>query len=430
MVLAAGHWIEYKNGKIEIRPYYRLDYTSETNSDVESLSKDLFANLRRSVRQDLTGRAAKQTGAFLSGGLDSSTVLGLATEALGEPIKSFTTSFETEAFDEFAYAAIAARHFQSPHTSCSVGPSETADFIPKIAEIYDEPFGNSSAVPTYYCARAARDSGVTVMLAGDGGDELFAGNERYVLQQKFALYGKLPSPLRAALEGMIRAVPSGFQLELIAKARGYIRRAALPMPERLETYNPLQPGSLKAIFEPDFLAAIDAGDSLEILRMLYRRCDSPSLLRRMMHLDLQLTLADNDLRKVVQMCELAGVQARFPFLDEGVVEFAARIPPELLIRRWHLRHFYKQAMRGFLPEEAIKKRKHGFALPFRIWMEQKGHLRDLISDTLSQHKRRGIVSPHHLDVIIDDWDAEEAKIYAPFVWSLVILELWLQKRGL
>ena len=128
--------------------------------------------------------------------------------------------------------------------------------------------------------------------------------------------------------------------------------------------------------------------------------------------------------------ELAGIRVRFPFLHEGVVEFAAGIPPELLIRRWHLRHFYKQAMRGFLPKETIEKEKHGCALPFRIWMERKGPLRDLIGDTLSQHKRRGIVNSGYLDTIIDGWDAEEARIYAPFVWSLTILELWLQKRRL
>jgi asparagine synthase (glutamine-hydrolysing) len=150
----------------------------------------------------------------------------------------------------------------------------------------------------------------------------------------------------------------------------------------------------------------------------------------MMHLDLQLTLADNDLRKVIQMCELAGVEAKFPFLHEGVVEFAACIPPELLIHRWRLRYFYKQAMRSFLPKQTIEKEKHGFALPFRIWMGRKGPLRDLVGDTLSQHNRRGIVNPAYLDSIIDEWDAEEARIYAPFVWSLTILELWLQKRGL
>jgi asparagine synthase (glutamine-hydrolysing) len=428
--LLPGHYITYSNEKIEVRPYFKLQYDHAADRDCDSLSKELFENLRRSVRQNLTDCVPEQTGVFLSGGLDSSTVLGLATEALGKPIKSFTTSFDTEAFNEFAYAANAAEHFKSPHTGCPVSSSETADLIPKIAEVYDEPFGNSSAVPTYYCAKVARDHGVAVMLAGDGGDELFAGNERYVLQQKLALYSNLPSPLRAALEGLIKAVPSSFQPGLMTKARGYVSRAKIPMPERLQTYNLLQPGILVSIFEGDFLSSIDPNHALETLQTLYRRYDSPSLLHRMMHLDLQLTLADNDLRKVIQMCELAGVEAKFPFLHEGVVEFAACIPPELLIHRWRLRYFYKQAMRSFLPKETIEKEKHGFALPFRIWMERKGPLRDLIGDTLSQHKRRGIVNPAYLDSIIDDWDAEEARIYAPFVWSLTILELWLQKRRL
>ena len=428
--LLPGHYLLFENGRISTRPYYGLRYDRQNTGSLSGLTEELFARLRTSMRQTLQDRDAEQIGAFLSGGLDSSTVLGLANEALGQPIKSFTSHFEAEAFDELSFAKIAASHFGSPHNARTITPSETAALLPKIAEAYDEPFGNSSAVPAYYCAEAARDQGVSIMLAGDGGDELFAGNERYVLHQKLAIYGALPSPVRALVDGLMSTIPYNSGLDLLRKARGYVEKAKVPMPEQLEVYNPLQAGRLATIFEPDFLAAVDPEGPLETLRSLYAGCDSPSLLRRIMHLDLQLTLADNDLRKVTRMCEMAGVQVRFPFLDEALVDFAAQIPPELLIRRWRLRYFYKKAMRGFLPKETIEKNKHGFALPFRVWMENANLLRDLVGDTLIDLKGRRIVKSSYLDAIIDHWDPEEAKMYAPIIWGLTVLELWLQRRNL
>lgn len=426
--LLPGEYLVFHKGQLERDFYFQLSYGSDFSRSLDSLSEELFERLDDSVRGSLGSWEPNKLGVFLSGGLDSSTILGMATQAQAQPVKSFTISFEADEYDELHYASAAARHFASPHATYKVTPAETADLISQIARVYDEPFGNSSAVPTYFCAHLARENGVTLLLAGDGGDELFAGNARYVLQQKFELYSRLPSQARTLIESVLSALPAHTSLSLIRKMQGYVRRARIPMPERLETYNYLESRDLGEVFDPEFLSAIDTDGARQTLRTIYDRSDATSLLQRMLQLDLQLALADNDLRKVTGMCEAVGVSVRFPFLQEDLVEYAASIPPDILISHFRIRHFFKNAMGNYLPPETIKKEKQGFGLPFRLWALEPGVLRDLLGDTLNGFRRRHVVREDFLDGLLSRWNTEDAKIYGQFVWCLVILENWLQVR--
>src|SRR5208282_1336410 len=162
-------------------------------------------------------------------------------------------------------------------------PDDVVDAIPIIARAYDEPFGNDSAVPTYFCAKMAREDGVEVMLAGDGGDEIFGGNARYAKQKLFEAYGRIPGPLRRALiESLAFSLPGSDRIAPLRKLRSYIRQASIPLPDRLETYNFLQLSPFDTVFEPDFLTTVDVNEPLAMLREVYRSTNSTSPINRMM----------------------------------------------------------------------------------------------------------------------------------------------------
>ncbi|HSK41654.1 MAG TPA: asparagine synthase C-terminal domain-containing protein [Arenibaculum sp.] len=425
--LQPAQFVHWRRGTVRTDFYWTMAY-GDAPDDLATLGRELMERLDRAVA-DAMGGVDETLGVFLSGGLDSSTVAGLAARRRGAKVSCFTIGFDDDEFDERRYAGIAARHFGTPHIQYTVSAADTARVLEKVATAYDEPFGNSSCIPTYFCARLAREHGVKVMLAGDGGDELFAGNARYALQLRFDQYRRVPAVLRSMLEPALMRLPLAGGPTPLRRIQGYVRRAREPMPNRMETYSYLHSGSRARVFAPDFLDAVDPDGPIEVMRAVYRRGTDPSLLRLMLHYDLQVTLADNDLRKVGRMCDLAGVGVRFPFLDDRVVAFSGTVPPELLIRRGRLRHFYKEVMKDFLPAEIIAKEKHGFGLPFRIWMRRPGPLRDLVGDVLGSFKKRRLVRGDFIDDLLGGWDAEEAKLYGQLAWYMVALELWLGRPG-
>ncbi|MEJ2687512.1 MAG: asparagine synthase C-terminal domain-containing protein, partial [Gammaproteobacteria bacterium] len=317
-------------------------------------------------------------GAFLSGGTDSSTVAGMLARTSMDTTHTYSIGFDAAGYDEIEYARIASRHFGTEAHEYYVTPQDVTNAVPLIAAAYDEPFGNASAVPTYYCARNAHAHGTAVLLAGDGGDELFAGNARYARQLIFEQYAKLPGILRKGLlEPIAFGVPGLERIPPVRKLRSYIEQARIPLPDRLETYNFFHRTSPADILESDFLQTVDTSLPLAGLREVYTRTSDPHPLYGMLHLDLKITLADNDLRKVNRMCELADVEVRYPLLDEAVVGFSAQLPPALLLRQLKLRYFFKQALADFLPPEVLNKSNHGFGLPFGIWLREYAPLRTL-----------------------------------------------------
>ncbi|MBS0175599.1 MAG: hypothetical protein JSR64_16280, partial [Nitrospira sp.] len=290
------------------------------------------------------------------------------------------------------------------------------------------PFGNASAAPTYFCAKLAKKSGMEVVLAGDGGDEFFGGNARYAKQGVFEQYYALPPALRRVVEPLILNFPLGSSLWPVRKAQSYVRQARIPLPDRLETYNFLHRDPLAEIFEPAFLGEIDADRPLALMREAYFRCTSPEPVERMMHLDHKFTLADNDLRKVSRMCEAAGIEVRFPFLDDDLVAYSGTISTAQKVSGGKLRVLFKDALRGFLPDETIAKSKHGFGLPFGVWLNSHGELQTLARDALGSLAHRGIVQPLYLEKIRREHAAGHASYYGVMIWVLVQLELWLQQN--
>jgi len=391
------------------------------------LKSQLHGALHESVERSIADGGS--IGAFLSGGLDSSTVAGMLTRVGDRPAQTFSIGFGYPDYDELHYARIVNAHFGCQGHEYVIRGSDIVTAFARIAGAYDEPFGNASALPTYYCAELARDHGVTTLLAGDGGDELFAGNSRYVEQQVFERYGLIPSWLRRyVLEPALLGRFAPTSLPLIRKAASYVRQSIMPLPDRLERWNLLIRQGFSEVLSADFLAAVKPESVFERMREVWESTPSDDYLHRMLYYDWQYTLADNDLRKVGTMCALAGVRVSYPMLHPAVVEMSTRVPPSIMMPRGQLRHFYKQAMQGFLPDAVITKKKHGFGLPFGLWLNESSELRQLIFDNLSSLRQRHILRPEFLDRLIRLHGEEDSRYYGVFVWVTAMLEQWMREH--
>jgi asparagine synthase (glutamine-hydrolysing) len=427
--LQPGECVAFGNGREERRFYWRLTYRDEGTGSLSSLEERLRATLKAAVGRCLGGDG--RLGAFLSGGTDSSTVATMLAQLTREPPRTYSMGFAWEGFDEMKYARITARHLGAQAKEYYVTPQDIVDAIPVIARAYDEPFGNDSAAPTYVCARLARQDGIDVLLAGDGGDEIFGGNTRYAKQKLFEAYFRIPGSLRRGLlEPLAFAVPGHEHIAPLRKLGSYIRQAAIPLPDRLESYNFLNRTPLTQIFEPDFLAQVDTEAPLAVLREAYARTASSSPVNRMMHLDLKITLADNDLRKVSRMCDVAGVEVRYPMLDDELVELSGEIPADLKVKGFQLRWFFKRALRDVLPAETIAKTKHGFGMPFGLWLKSHGALGSLVNGSLDAFRKRGILRGDYIDVVRRSHQADHATYFGIMIWVIAMLECWLAERRL
>ena len=426
--LPPGYCLRFDANGAKVEAYWQAAYRENDERRFEDLRKEFLDTTRAAVRRSIGAVAPEKVGAFLSGGTDSSTIAGMLGEATGLPANTYSIGFDAAGFDEMEYARIAAKHFATNHHEYYISPDDLADSIPLVAAAYDQPFGNSSALPAYYCARMARRDGIELMLGGDGGDELFGGNTRYAKQRVFGYYESLPGWTRSALSLALNPKAMGLP-PVIRKARSYVQQASVPMPERLQTYNLLTRLGYGEVFDPGFLAQVDIHRPLAQLRAEYARCNARSLINRMLAFDLKTTLADNDLPKVVTTCELAGVGAAFPFLDDDVVEFSARLKPEYKLKGLKLRWFFKEALRGFLPDAILSKQKHGFGLPFGLWVGQHPRLRDLAFGSLDSLSKRGIVRPSFVDRLTGEFMTEAPGYYGEMVWILMMLEQWLAAKS-
>jgi asparagine synthase (glutamine-hydrolysing) len=424
--LQPGQYALFQNGKLETNFYWKLNYADSGTSNFALRKERLKELLQAAVKRAVTDG---KVGTFLSGGTDSSTVAGILTEVLHKPADTFSMGFAAEGYDEMEFARITSRHFGTRAHEYYVTAQDVVDAIPLIARAYDEPFGNASAVPTYCCAKLAKEQGIRLMLAGDGGDEIFGGNERYAKQKIFEAYSIIPAMLRnGLLEPFMLGIPGIDRIPLLGKIKSYILQAKVPLPDRLESYNFLHRASLNQIFTADYLAQVNHQQPIALLRAEYGRTNASSATNRMLHLDLKFTLADNDLRKVSRMCELAGVAVHYPLLDEDIVTFAAQLPPLLKVKGLKLRYFFKEALSDFLPHETITKSKQGFGLPFGVWMQTYPPLKELAYDSLTSLRKRGYLRPEYLDGLIEQHRSEHEAYYGVMIWVLMMLEQWLQQH--
>jgi asparagine synthase (glutamine-hydrolysing) len=425
--LSCAELLEFKSNTISKDTYYVPTF-SQSDVDVKDYSKRLFNSLESSVKDRVSGLSANSVGAFLSGGLDSSTVSGMLSKSFpDEQANTFTIGFNAEGYDESGYAKIVADHFKTKHHVYYVTPEDVVSSLPEIAAYYDEPFGNSSALPAYHCAKYAHEQGVRVMLAGDGGDEFFAGNERYAKQKVFELYYKIPAPLRKLLlEIPLDKVSEEHPITLLRKAASYVRQAKIGLPNRLYTYNFLHRIDPQSVFNESLLQAVNQQTPLNEINKRYNLPKDADSLSRMLFLDWKFTLADNDLVKVTNMCHKAGIDVRYPMLDDRLIDLSTKIPSNVKLPGHQLRHFYKETTKGFLPDATINKSKQGFGLPFGHWLSTNKQLKDMAYENVLGLSSAGFFKKEFLQNAIKLHQQGDANsYYGELIWILSMLNMWI-----
>ena len=421
--LEPGCWLKFGDKGATSTVVYSPEFNT-AQTDAEPLLAECLEQIDHAVGNEVT----EDCGAFLSGGLDSSTVAGMLArhkdKAAGEA-RTFSIGFRADDYDETPYAQITANHFSTKHEVLYLEPDDAAKEFVRVAQYFDEPFGNSSSLAAYFCAKFAKEKGVNKLLAGDGGDELFAGNERYAKQKQFELYFRVPSALRSLTTWLFTKTFLN-KLPGFKKVASYIRQANVRLPGRLHTYNFVQLLGAETIFNKEFLASVDPQQPIRQLETRYSQAKSTDAVDQMLYLDWKFTLADNDLVKVSKMCELAGVEVAYPLLDKSIIDFSCRVPAEVKLPGYKLRDFYKRACKGFLADDTLTKSKHGFGLPFGVWIKENKTLETTAIDALNAFRKRKIVSDDLIEKALEAHKNVHASYYGELIWIMVVLELWLQ----
>lgn len=425
--LRPGTYVELEAGHLTEHQYWDLEFPENDSENVSYWSRELRERMRLAVCRSLEQCRQEETGCYLSGGTDSSSVVAFTSE-VHKPAQSFSIAFSESAFNEIEFARTAATAFGTRHFEKFLTSQEACDAIYEIVDYYDEPFANSSAIGSYHCAKLARENGVTTLLAGDGGDELFAGNQRYARDAYFSLYGNLPAWLRrSVIEPIVGRLPlNGGKLSL---PRKYVRRAAIPNPRRMLSYGFFLSAAPDEIFEPGFLSQTGIDNWLSIPEVHFARARATSELNRILYTDVKMTLADNDLRKVSGTAEMAGVNVRYPMLDDRLAEFSGEIPATLKLKGFEKRYIFKQAMKGILPVKILYKKKHGFGVPLAQWLLQNSRMKELVRDTMEDRttRQRGYFRREFISQLMD-LHKTQPNYYGEIVWYLVALELWHRKH--
>ena len=416
--------VRFTSNRTTERRAWSPDFSEHRRGDLAELRQQFRDAVTTAVRAEAT---SGNVGCFLSGGTDSSTVAGTLKQVTGSAA-TFSIGFDASGYDEMEFARIAAKHFGTDHHEHYVTPAELVAAIPMVARHYDQPFGNSSAVPAFICARMAREHGIRKLLAGDGGDELFGGNTRYARQKVFEAWWRLPASMRAATapmlsNGLTRSIP------LAKKAASYVEQASVPMPARMETYNLLQRFGREQVFTRSFLASVDAAAPGALQAAVYARQSTAPFVDRMLAYDWRFTLADNDLAKVNGTTRLAGIDVGYPLLSDALVDLSLLLGPSDKVRGLRLRHFFKESLADFLPPQIIAKQKHGFGLPVGIWLVRDKAFRELARTSLVSLAGRGIIVSTLVDDLFSRRLEEHAGYYGEMVWILMMLEQWLAARA-
>ena len=423
--LPAGTVLISRDGEIRVRQYWDMQYAPDEPADEAKLCREMEQIVEQAVAANCRNASLEDVGSFLSGGTDSSTVLGMMSRRAKGPVQAFSIGFEEQPFNEMEYAQLAAKTFGARHHTYNVNARDCFDALPRMVRYFDEPFGNSSAIATYFCGRLAAQHGVKVLLAGDGGDELFGGNERYRTDKIFHVYANVPGVLRQGLiEPALALIPgSGGPF---GRAKRYVRRARMAPMERFCSFQFLATHTATEIFEDDFLEQLGNHSFLDIPSRHYAAAPASHHLDRLLYVDLKITLADSDLPKVTCMSEMSGIRARFPFLHRSVAEFSGRVPARLKVKGFEKRYLFKRAFRHLLPPEIIRKKKHGFGIPVADWMRSDPGMRELARDTLlsTRASERGYFKQAFIEDLFRKHETDSTAFYGDTLWTFLVLELW------
>jgi asparagine synthase (glutamine-hydrolysing) len=400
---------------VRVSRYWELEWAPARGRGEDDLAEELRAQLEESVRLHLVSDVP--VGAFLSGGVDSSAVVATMARRGTRPVKTFSIGFTEEDFDELKYARQVSRAFGTEHYELVLEP-DVLSVLDDLAWHLDEPFGDPSAIPTYMVSKLASEH-VTVVLSGDGGDEIFAGYDRYRVEERERRRDRLPAAVRRALGAFARRAPEGM------KGRNFLRHLALDGPARyLDALTFFRRDEQREMFAGDVLPLVSAGDPWREAEAGLARAGG-HWLSALQHQDLNAYLPLDILTKVDRMSMAHSIEARVPLLDHKLIEFAATIPPELSLRNGAGKYLFKRALRGILPDPVLERPKQGFAVPLGRWF--RGRLGEFVRELLLSEtaRRRGVVKPGYVEKLLKRNQGGRDLDFQ--LWTLISFELWARQ---
>ncbi len=423
--LPPGCHLTVRDDVINVKQYWDFDYTTPAAQSDDACNHDAahyIDELRRLLEESVRVRLVAEVplGAFLSGGIDSSTVVALmsriARQENAPRVKTFSIGFHEDSHNELAFARQAARSYDTDHHEFIVTP-DICRVVPELVRHFDEPFADQSAIPTYMVSKLAREH-VTVALSGDGGDELFAGYTRYVVDANRAGFARLPRGIRRkVMQPLSRRLPHG------APGRNYLNNIALdPLDRYLDSISMFTELGRRNLYSSNFRAEV--GESNYVARMFHElaaNVKTGDALDRLLYIDSKTYLPGDILTKVDRMSMAVSLETRAPLLDHKLIDFVTRLPSRLKMRGGETKHILKEAVRPFVSAEIIDRRKQGFGVPVESWINRE--LRDDVRDTLNAQRARGYFDNTHIDLLFAEHERGR-RDHSAQLWTLYMLELW------
>jgi asparagine synthase (glutamine-hydrolysing) len=421
--LLPGHQLTVEPTRTSLHRYWDVHFAPEPTD--ESLAAERIAELL----SDAVGVRLESDvplGVFLSGGLDSSAVVAMMARHAAAPVASASIGFPDPAFDELSYARLAARHFLTDHRDDVIAPG-AAEAVTSLSWYYDEPFGDSSAIPTYYVSRLARQR-VTVALSGDGGDENFAGYRRYYFDvRENRLRDWVPAPLRTPVFGLLGALyPKADVLPQIFRGKTFLSNVArTPWEAYLHSVSGVNEADKARLLGVDTSRALGGYRTADLFRDLYHAADGTDSLSRIQYIDFKTYLPDDILTKVDRASMANSLEVRCPFLDHHLIEYAARLPSSLKLRGRQSKLILRKAVAGLVPDVILQRPKMGFAMPVANWL--RTDLRALVHEhVLTDRSGHGLFAP---ETILGFWREHAAgwRDRTTELWGLLVFNLWYER---
>jgi asparagine synthase (glutamine-hydrolysing) len=418
--LPPAHVLVAEHGRIRTSRYWDLEFSGDGSPARE---REYLEELDHLLREAVGLRLISDVplGAFLSGGIDSSTVVAYMVEASERPPLTIAVGFDQRAYDEVEHAEAVARHLDCEFHALTASP-RVEELLPRLAWHFDEPFADSSAVPTYYVSKAAREL-VTVALSGDGGDELWAGYARHRVEHWEQRVRNALGPAARAAGWLGQALP------LSVKGARSLRHLASNPDQAYalkHAYGMFEPDAKGRLYSGDFRARVNGHDPFAVFRHAYRQCGSPEPLDRSMYVDAHTYMIDDVLTKVDRMSMAVSLEAREPLLDHKLLEFAARVPPALKLKDGQSKYLLRKLLERRVPRPIIERRKSGFAAPIGEWL--RGPLAPMANELLLDGRLddRGIFNPGEVARLWTDHRTGRAD-HRHRLWQLIMLELWFRE---
>ncbi len=410
--LLPGHVLTVENEKLAINKYWDISFECKENGSEQEVCEQLFGKLKESVKLRLISDVP--LGAFLSGGIDSSTIVAMMAQETSQPVKTFSIGFEESDYNELPYAREVAELYQTDHHEMIVRPG-SFDLVEDIIQHFDEPFGDASSIPTYHVSKLASEY-VKVVLSGDGGDEVFAGYDSYSAIMYRNKYDKIPKYLRSAIRMVGETLPDG------TRGKNFLYNISLPLDERFIDY--ISHVSLfrnRKLLSGDLLNYLRAKE--DVFEKYFEEAKEFDALSRLQYADMKTYLPGDILVKVDRMSMAHSLETRAPLLDQEVVEFVNGLPYRYKLNGGTRKYVFKKVAEKLLPRAILNRKKQGFALPLRYWFkdELKNYIREILFER--QTCQRGYFDQKYVRKLFSEYETGR-RDYSKLLWHLLVLEVW------